>query len=381
MAQHVNGTRRSCRGCQHPRRVMAGRVRATSWVAALSALAAGCAAPNTINHSVATSVAPSTEAPSPTIDESASARVSSVPRSPVVTPPTVKPSTHLASPSSSVRSAFSPQAAPTTPLPVSPSPDVHPAASSQAPPRVRLVDLPTGGTSDAVFPPGDDPYTLLSDGSCNDLLTMVATWPKQGVPGTDVSLYRAAGEACLRQWDASKTDQAAFDAAGGAPTECSKKLVVAWVRALLIAHDADPTAVLTYAKHPGIGACPTALPTSLNTDPIGPSGIDAYKDISDGDGANCSTLRDILGGPPPPPGSGISNVDYYLYHAAALTCLSDWAGAQTDFDHLRSMSPAPALSCPKQVVSSWIGSTLMNKAASPSVTTVTFVSRQVKPQC
>ncbi len=135
----------------------------------------------------------------------------------------------------------------TTPAPTQTVTPTSTATSrTTAPPGKRTIALPSGGPTDDVLPPDDDPYALLSAGDCRGLLRMVKSWEGLGVPDQDYFLYLSAQEICSLNWQAAQRDvQGATPSPSTSERDCPKRTVFLWVQDRLKEYAQHPSATWT----------------------------------------------------------------------------------------------------------------------------------------
>jgi hypothetical protein len=172
----------------------------------------------------------------------------------------------------------------------------------------------------------------------------------------DYFLFRAAGEACLQNWDAAKTDlglSAATD-----PASCLRPVVRTWVTATIAAHEADPGAKIVFEPVPyRFGPCPMALPVRELAPPFElagptPPGFPAYDTLAQG--GSCGSLQtETEKWFPPASPDRLANKTYLLYHGAATACQLKWADATKDLGALNALDKS-GLTCREAVVLRWL---------------------------
>jgi hypothetical protein len=119
---------------------------------------------------------------------------------------------------------------------------------------------PGGGPTDPVFPPGDEAYRLLSEGSCEELFNDTQAWDEQGVADAEgpntIYLYRSAAEACLARWSEAVAN---FDRMSNPEfsDNCARNAVFEWLSRLIDARRADPDFSPIFVRSSERSTCPT----------------------------------------------------------------------------------------------------------------------------
>jgi hypothetical protein len=140
------------------------------------------------------------------------------------------------------------------------------APTTASPPR-PVRDYPGGGPTEAVFPPGINPYTLVASGMCQQLLDDTLTWDSQNeseAQGSDTTrLYMSAAYVCLGQWDdairvfdqiSTANPQLSGANTGVEDYSCARNTVLQWLSGLIAErkrnHDFSPVFVTSGAPPP-----------------------------------------------------------------------------------------------------------------------------------
>jgi hypothetical protein len=233
-----------------------------------------------------------------------------------------------------------------------------------------------------VFPPGDNPVMLLAQGKCQDLATMTGTWAVKNVPAGDVSLFGAAAQVCLQNWNAAKTALHKLPSPL-ASADCVKSSVLGWVTSTLATHDADPTTTFVFVPAgPQFGTCGVSLPPTGLIDVVGagPNAAHPYEELA---AHQCDQLKAATESWQPPISSpaGVSPAIFRLYHGAAEACLLQWSGASADLQMLQSgsLGGTKSLTCPEMVVRSWLQDMVAAHNATPQVQPTVTTNSAVNP--
>src|SRR4051794_12282312 len=140
------------------------------------------------------------------------------------------------------------------------------ATSTTAKPKAK-VSYPAGGAVDPVFPPGDQAYTLLTQGQCQVLLGKTREWDAKGVANAEgadtVFVYRSASDVCLHQWsDAVRDFEKITKPKPDFGTNCARSEVYKWVGAIIAAHNADPAFDPVFVADGGQSPCASSTTSS-----------------------------------------------------------------------------------------------------------------------
>lgn len=131
--------------------------------------------------------------------------------------------------------------------------------------QVVKVSFPGGGPVDNNFPqPKLDAFGLLKNRRCGDLRSVTEKWKAIDRTDSAIDLYHGAAEACLGNWSQASADLARVNLAevtADPDTACDRKLVFAFLQAMIQAHEANPGAA------PDTGGSGSSCPDTTVTTP------------------------------------------------------------------------------------------------------------------